>query len=79
MLMSSIMGNFIGQALFGWMFPHPAPVAAPAPTPTPSTAQAPVQKVVNTTTTNNSTLKTPYQDKQFRLTNKEITFFSLYL
>ena len=32
MIMASIMGNFIGQALFGWMLPHPTPVAAPAPT-----------------------------------------------
>jgi hypothetical protein len=48
------------------MFPHPAPVAAPAPAaPTPSAVQTPVQKVVNSTATNNSTLKTPYQDKQF--------------
>ena len=67
MLMSSIMGNFIGQALFGWMFPHPAPVAAPAPAaPSPSAVQAPAQKVVNNTAaTNNSTSKTPYQDQQF--------------
>jgi hypothetical protein len=67
MLMSSIMGNFIGQALFGWMFPHPVPVAAPAPTaPTQSAVQAPAQKVVNNTaSTNNSTSKTPYQDQQF--------------
>ena len=67
MLMSSIMGNFIGQALFGWMFPHPAQVVAPAPAaPTPSTIQAPAQKIVNNTTApNNSTFKTPYQDQQF--------------
>jgi hypothetical protein len=67
MLMSSIMGNFIGQALFGWMFPHPAQVVAPAPAaPSPSAVQAPAQKIVNNTvTTNNSTFKTPYQDQQF--------------
>ena len=32
MIMASIMGNFIGQALFGWMLPHPTPVADPAQT-----------------------------------------------
>ncbi len=68
MLMSSIMGNFIGQALFGWMFPHPAQVVAPAPaaSSSQSAVHAPVQKVVNNTAApNNSTFKTPYQDQQF--------------
>ena len=53
MLMSSIMGNFIGQALFGWMFPHPASVAPSAP-PHPSTQQ---MILPNNSSSNNSTNK----------------------
>jgi len=59
MLMSSIMGNMIGQALFGWMFPHPAPVvvqhqAASTPATTTTTA---AHKESNSTVNNNSTQK----------------------
>lgn len=51
MLMSSIMGNFIGQALFGWMFPHPSPMASVTPHST--------QQMINhnNSSSNNSTIK----------------------
>ena len=67
--MSSIMGNIIGQAMFGWMFPHPtaAPVPVSSPTPT-TTTQAPAQTGVNNTTSNNSTQQFPYQTQQFNST-----------
>jgi len=58
------MGNFIGQALFGWMFPHPAPASAPASAPTPT----PAQTVVNNTSTNNPAQQYPYQAQQFNST-----------
>ena len=51
MIMASIMGNFIGQALFGWMLPHPTPVAAPAPTQSSSVTPA------NNGTSNNQAQK----------------------
>jgi hypothetical protein len=51
MIMASIMGNFIGQALFGWMLPHPTPVAAPAPTQSSSVTPA------NNGTSNNQAKK----------------------
>src|SRR4051794_4359207 len=51
MIMASIMGNFIGQALFGWMLPHPTPVAAPAPTQSSSVTSA------NNGTSNNQAQK----------------------
>ena len=68
--MSSIMGNIIGQAMFGWMFPHPtaAPVPVSSPTPTTTTTQAPAHTGVNITTTNNSTQQFPYQAQQFNST-----------
>jgi hypothetical protein len=49
MIMASIMGNFIGQALFGWMLPHQAPVVTPAVSSQASAA--------NNSTNNNSTHK----------------------
>ena len=51
MIMASIMGNFIGQALFGWMLPHPTPVSAPAPTQSSSVTLA------NNGTSNNQAQK----------------------
>ncbi len=61
MLMSSIMGNMIGQAMFGWMFPHPAPVvvqhpAASTPTAITTTTTTAAHKESNSTN-NNSTQK----------------------
>jgi len=59
MLMSSIMGNMIGQAMFGWMFPHPAPVVVQHPattTPTTTTTNTATHKESNSTH-NNSTQK----------------------
>ncbi len=71
MLVSSIMGNIIGQALFGWMFPHPTapvPVSAPAPAPAPTTTHSPAHTGINSTTANNPTQQFPYQAQQFNST-----------
>ena len=62
MIMTSIMGNFIGQALFGWMFPHPAYVVTPVPTHV--VTPIPAQKVSNATIINNSTQKFDSQIKK---------------
>lgn len=52
MLMASIMGNFIGQALFGWMLPHPVPVVSSPPTTSSQQIVAP-----NNSSSNNFTIK----------------------
>jgi hypothetical protein len=65
------MGNIIGQAMFGWMFPHPAPVPIAVPAPAaPTPAPAPAQKIVNNTasSTNNPAQQFPYQAQQFNST-----------
>lgn len=52
MLMASIMGNFIGQALFGWMFPHPVQVVSSPPTTSSQQIVSP-----NNSSSNNSKIK----------------------
>ena len=68
------MGNFIGQAMFGWMFPHPAVLYSfsTSTCTVPTTTTTPAHTAVNNATPNNSDTKISISRSAIQLDSNQI-------